>query len=111
MLPGTAFPWSPDFPPPGHAGRKAAIRPSGALEVRAGWNGVKTSWRPLASRGTPGALFGRQPAQKVMQQADRLRVGDAIDASLAEMPLEGDYDRFRGRIVESCPFNAVAKAG
>ncbi len=30
-LPGTVFPWSPDFPPPGvaKAHRKAAIRPSG----------------------------------------------------------------------------------
>ncbi len=27
-LPGTVFPWSPDFPPPGQ-GRRAAIRPSG----------------------------------------------------------------------------------
>jgi len=30
-LPGTAFPWSPDFPPPGPCGpRKAVIQPSGA---------------------------------------------------------------------------------
>jgi hypothetical protein len=33
-LSGTVFPWSPDFPPPAElVPRKAAIRPSGALEV------------------------------------------------------------------------------
>ena len=32
-LPGTAFPWSPDFPPP-IRGPKAAIRPSGSVDVR-----------------------------------------------------------------------------
>ena len=31
VLPGTVFPWSPDFPPPDRAGRRAAIRPSGAV--------------------------------------------------------------------------------
>ena len=31
-LPGTVFPWSPDFPPPPPRAAKAAIRPSGALD-------------------------------------------------------------------------------
>ena len=67
-LPGTASPWSPDFPPPGRTGRKAAIRPSGALEVRAGRSEVKTAWgciRKVEYRyerlgtATPGAIGRR----------------------------------------------------
>jgi hypothetical protein len=32
VLPGTVFPWSPDFPPPPPRAAKAVIRPSGALD-------------------------------------------------------------------------------
>ena len=52
-LPGTVFPWSPDFPPPARAckrtERKAAIRPSGALE------GGPRAWRNQASRRAASA--------------------------------------------------------
>ncbi len=53
-LPGTVFPWSPDFPPPGLR-RKAAIRPSGTPRPTHGGPRIQASSGRVARRSLTAA--------------------------------------------------------
>ena len=49
-LPGTVPPWSPDFPPPARR-RRAAIRPSGYIDLGTGREAVEVRVHGFRSRG------------------------------------------------------------
>ena len=59
VLPGTVFPWSPDFPPSASR-RRAAIRPSG-IGIR--WGGA-AEVKPPAPGWWHGAGFRRRPRRR-----------------------------------------------
>ncbi len=65
-LPGTASPWSPDFPPPGRS-RKAAIRPSGTS--RASDPGVRIQRANAAA--TPSMRASVEPSSPPVTRVGR----------------------------------------
>ena len=74
-LPGTVFPWSPDFPPPRLRARRAAIRPSGSRDQVG-----------ACRRRVKPQLAGRRPARRMPAVSG---VEHAVAARGPEMALEG----------------------